>query len=572
MKAISRGLALVLGAIALAGCQTPRSTPARPKANTSVKFTDVAREAGIDFHHVNGARGDKRMPETVGSGVAFLDYDNDGDQDLLILSSSSWPDDPKPGRATPRLYANDGHGAFTDATKSVGLDFSFYGMGVAAGDFDNDGWEDLFLTAVGPNRLLRNEHGRFVDVTRAAGVAGVPPPGVALAHKWSSGAAWVDIDNDGLLDLFVCQYVKWSPKLDPFCGKNGVRGYCPPGTFEGARNTLYRNLGGGRFADVSKPYGLLDCAVGKSFGIALYDADGDDWIDIAVSNDTWANFLFRNEGGKYLRETGVEAGIAFAENGRAKAGMGIDVADYRNDGTWGMVIGNFAEEGLSLFEPMPGMGGMYENQAQARGLVSPSMLSVTFATFFLDYDLDGWQDIFATNGHVDDIVNTYKSNLTFRQLPHLFRNEGGSRFVETSKQAGLDFRIVGRGAASGDIDGDGDPDIAIVDNGGRFRLLRNDGGNQRSWIRFVLRGTKVNRDAIGAVVTVRSGGLTQRRILRSGGGFLSENERSATFGLDQADAIESVTVRWPGGATQSFGGVAARKTHLLVEGKGLETQ
>jgi len=552
------------------GC-VPKPAPKAGAPSKPVVFTDITAPAGIDFTHVNGARGRKLMPETVGAGLAFFDFDNDNDQDLLIVNSSSWSGDPKQEGGTPRLYRNNADGTFTDVSQEAGFDFRIYGMGVAVGDFDSDGDPDLYLTAVGPNKLLRNDNGRFVDVTSTAGVAGVPLAGLTLAHKWSSGAAWVDVDNDSDLDLFVCQYVRWSPALDPFCGKNGVRGYCPPGTFEGARNTLYRNDGNGRFTDVSKPMGLFDCAVGKSFGISLFDANNDGFVDIAVSNDTWANFLLINEKGKYLRDKGVEAGIAYAENGRAKAGMGIDVADYRNNGTWGMVIGNFAEEGLSLFDPMSGMDGMYENQAQERGLVSPSLLSVTFATFFFDYDLDGWQDLLATNGHVDDIVNTYNSNLTFKQLPHLFHNDRGERFADVSQETGLDFRIVGRGAAYADIDNDGDLDIGIVDNGGKFRLLRNDGGSQNRWVRVRVQGTRSNRDGIGAVVSVRAGGVVQRQIVRSGGSFLSESQRELTFGLGKVDKVDSIEVRWPYGTVEKLPGIDAGRLVRITEGKGMET-
>jgi hypothetical protein len=316
--------------------------------------------------------------------------------------------------------------------------------------------------------------------------------------------------------------------------------------------------------------GILDCAVGKSFGIALADYNGDNWIDIAVSNDTWANFLFINEGGKKFVERGVETGIAFAENGRAKAGMGIDVADYKNDGNFSMVIGNFAEEGLSLFDPMEGGTGMFENNAQSRGLVSASLLNVTFATFFFDYDLDGWQDLYATNGHVDDIVSTYQSNLTFKQAPLLFRNEKGKKFNVVSKAAGMNYQIVGRGAAYGDIDSDGDLDIGVVDNNGKFLLLRNDGGNNNSWIKLRLVGEKTNRNAIGARVIVKAGGIQQQQYVRSGGSFLSESERTLTFGLGGSTKVDSIEVIWPGGTSQVLPGTDARATYLITEGKGLE--
>jgi hypothetical protein len=530
-----------------------------------VVFKEVSKDAGIDFLHVNGSRGKKRMPETVGSGLAFFDYNNDDKLDVLIINSTTWQDDPNPIKTTPKLYENIGNGNFKDSTIGSGLDICLYGMGVAVGDFDNDGWEDIYLTAVGPNHLLKNINGKFTDITQSSGLIGVPPSGINIEHKWSSSAAWLDYDKDGRLDLFVCQYVKWSPEIDPFCGKNGVRGYCPPGTFEGARNTLFHNEGNEKFRDVSKEVGLFDIALGKSFGIAIADYNNDSWPDIAVANDTWANFLLINENGKRFIDKGVESGVAFGENGKAKAGMGIDVADFRNNGQFGMVIGNFSEEGISLFEPMSGMPSMFENQAQSRGLVTPSLLNVTFATFFFDFDLDGWQDIFATNGHVDDIVNTYKSNLTFKQKPLLFRNKKGTDFLDVTKESLLDFSIVGRGAAYGDIDDDGDLDLGIVDNNGRFLLLRNDGGNQNNWISIKLIGQYSNRDAIGALVQMKAGGITQQRYLHSGGSFLSESQRLLTFGLGKLKKIDEVKIIWPSGRIQILNNLQINKRFTITE-------
>ncbi len=529
---------------------------------TVVRFTDIAAQAGVDFTHVNGGRGSKRMPETVGSGVAFFDYNNDGKLDLLIMNSCSWPDDPKPVQSMPKLYKNLGGAKFQDVTKEAGLALSFYGMGVAVADYDNDGWEDLYLTAVGPNHLFHNVQGKFIEVTKEAGVVGVPLPGTKMEHKWSSSSAWLDYDKDGKLDLFVCQYVKWSPALDPFCGKNGVRGYCPPGNFEGARCTLFHNEGLGKFKDVSKETGILDGAVGKSFGIGIADYNADGWPDIAIANDTWANFLFISEGGKHFSEKGVESGIAFSTTGKARAGMGMDVADFRNNGQWGLVVGNFAEEGLTLFEPIAGTPEMFEDNSQAAGISAPSLLNVTFATFFFDYDLDGWQDIFATNGHVDDIVNLYNSKLTFKQVPLLFHNESGKKFSNATELAGINQKIVGRGAAFGDIDDDGDLDLGVVNNNGKFLLLRNDGGNQNHWLRVRLVGSTSNRDGIGALVRVRCGGVTQRQYVRSGGSFLSESQRQLTFGLGANMVVDSVEVEWPGGITQKL---TALKGDTLIE-------
>ena len=557
----------------LAGCQPGNkiSNPTTSAAHRPIVFTDIAHAAGIDFKHVNGSRGRKLMPETVGSGLAFFDYDNDGKLDLLIMNSTTWPGDPNPIKTTPKLYHNLGNCKFEDVTEKMGLGITLYGMGVAVGDYDNDGFEDIYLTAVGPNHLFHNEAGKgFHDVTKESGTVGVPLPGTKLEHKWSSSSAWLDYDNDGKLDLFVCQYVKWSPEVDPYCGKNGIRGYCPPGNFEGARCTLFHNEGTGKFRDVSKELGLLDIALGKSFGIAVADYNHDGWLDLAVANDTWANFLLMNEAGKHFTDKGVESGIAFSMSGKAKAGMGIDVADFRNNGKLGLVIGNFAEEGLSLFEPMEGMETMFEEKGQSRGISAPSLSNVTFATFFFDYNLDGWQDIFATNGHVDDIVSTYKSNLTFKQEPLLFENKQGENFSDVTKQSGINYKLVGRGAAYGDIDSDGDLDIGIVDNNGKFLLLRNDGGNQNNWLRLKLIGTKSNRDAIGALVTVRTGKQKQQRYVRSSGSFLSESERVLTFGLGSATTIDSVEIRWPSGKLDTLSQLEINTMKTIVEGKGVE--
>ena len=564
-------LLTVVIALVLSGCQPGKSdTRSENKIKQPIAFTDIAHTAGVDFKHVNGGRGRKLMPETVGSGMAFFDYDNDGKLDLLIMNSTTWPGDPNPIKTTPKLYHNLGNSKFEDVTEKMGLGVTMYGMGVAVGDYDNDGFEDLYLTAVGPNHLFHNEAGKgFRDVTTESGTVGVPLSGTKLEHKWSSSAAWLDYDNDGKLDLFVCQYVKWSPEIDPFCGKNGIRGYCPPGNFEGARCTLFHNEGTGTFRDVSKETGILDGALGKSFGIAIADYNHDGWLDIAVANDTWANFLFMNEGGKHFTDKGVESGIAFSMNGKAKAGMGIDVADFRNNGTFGLVIGNFAEEGLSLFEPMDNTSNMFEEKGQAMGVVAPSLSNVTFAIFFFDYNLDGWQDVFATNGHVDDIVNTYKSNLSFKQEPLLFENQKGQRFVDVTHQSKINYKLVGRGSTYGDIDNDGDLDVGVVDNNGQFLLLQNEGGNQNNWVRLKLVGTKSNRDAIGALIVVNSGKLLQRRYVRSGGSFLSESERVLTFGLGDANLVDSIEVHWPSGAVETVKQVKINAVNIITEGKGV---
>jgi len=541
-------------------------------------FTEVAEQAGIRFTHHNGAHGKKYMPETVGSGVAFVDYDNDGWQDILVMNGTDWPENRTPASRnnTPHLYHNNHHGTFTDVTRASGLGVEIYGMGVAAADFDNDGYPDLYLTALGANRLFRNtlgdpnrrpEQPTFEDVTAKAGLAGVPMPGQKLSWKWSSSAAWLDYDKDGKLDLFVCQYVLWSPQHNKWCGHNGIQGYCPPQTYEPAYCTLYHNDGNGHFRDVSETMGIRGAhRLGKAFGIAVADYNGDGWPDIAVTNDTWANFLFINESGKHFSERGVESGIAYGENGHAKAGMGIDTADWKNDGSFGLVIGNFAEESLSLFENDGQL--LFNNQAYDGGLGSPSLHFLTFGLFFFDYDLDGRPDIFTANGHVDDIVNSYNAMVTFRERPLLFHNRGTGRFAEVGEACGLTDKVVGRGAAYADIDNDGDLDIALVDNGGRFRLFRNDGGNRNHWIRFRLEGRRSNRDGIGVLIKVTSAGATQSQYVHSGGSFLSESQREPTFGLGSADTANHVEILWPSGVRDVGGPLPAGRQYLVTEGQG----
>jgi hypothetical protein len=548
-------------------------TQNRPASDGQATFVEVAKQVGIDFHHENGACGKKNMPETVGSGVAFLDFDNDGWQDILIINGMNWPGD-KPTHSTVHLYHNNRNGTYTDVTKQSGLGIELYGMGVAVGDYDNDGFEDIFITAIGANHLFHNNgNGTFTDVTTAAGVAGVPVGNVPLKWKWSSTAAWIDYDKDGKLDLLVCQYVKWSPELNQWCGHNGVRGYCPPNTFEGSHLTLYHNEGGGKFRDVTREVGLLDIPLGKSFGIAEADYNSDGWPDIAVSNDTWANFLLINDHGKRFIERGVESGIATGESAHYKAGMGIDTADVRNNGSFALVIGNFSGEGLSLFERDAAAGKdiLFNDTAHQAGIAEPSLTYLTFGVFFFDYDLDGWQDIFAADGHVDDVVGTYNSMVTFKERPMLFHNQHNGTFSEVGGRSGLTDKLVARGAAYGDFDNDGDLDIAVVDNGGQFRLYRNELSNGNHWLRIRTEGVRSNRDGIGALVHVSVNGNTQSQYVHSGGSFLSENQRQITFGLGLSDRAEHIEIVWPNGTIDKADNVKANRQYLVTEGQGLRS-
>jgi enediyne biosynthesis protein E4 len=543
---------------------TAPTVPDRPVAEVPVvRFVDVTREAGVTFRHVNGAYGEKLLPETMGSGVAFFDYDDDGDQDLLFINSTYWPWDgesaSKP-RPTPALYRNDGGGRFEDVTAGSGLDVSLYGMGVAVGDYDNDGRVDVFVTAVGENRLFRNEgSGKFRDVTAAAGVGG-------SAKEWSTSCAWLDIDNDGDLDLFVCNYVRWSQEIDLKVGfkLDGVhRAYGQPMDFEGTYPYLYRNEGGGRFTDVSAASGIqiknpsTGLPMAKSLGVAAVDLDEDGQIDLVVANDTVQNFVFHNEGNGTFKEIGAVTGLAFDNNGQARGAMGIDVAHYRNDGALGIAIGNFANEMTALFVSQNGPL-MFSDEAIIEGIGPASRLLLKFGLFFFDYDLDGRLDLLTANGHLEEEISKIQQSQTYPQPAQLFWNCGpdkGACFVEaTARQAGPDLfkPIVGRASAYGDIDGDGDLDVVLTQAQGPPLLLRNDQSLGHHWFRLKLVGTRGNRDAIGAWVKATVQGQILSRQVTPTRGYLSQSELPLTFGLGDATQVAKLEIIWPGGVRQTL--------------------
>lgn len=536
-----------------------------------VPFRDITSEAGIDFVHENGADGRKLLPETMGGGVAFLDYDGDGDQDLLFINSSEWeaPADQNP--ATMVLYANDGNGNFTDVTSETRLDVSFYGMGAAISDYDNDGDLDLFFTAVGENRLFENQDGRFVEVTSRAGLAGSP-------DAWSTGAAFLDYDNDGYLDLFVCNYVVWSPEIDFEVGYtlNGVdRAYGPPTNFVGTFPYLYRNNGDGTFSDVSESAGIqiTNPATGRPLAKALavlpIDLDRDGWIDLIVANDTVQNFLFLNQGDGTFREVGMESGVAFDFNGKATGAMGIDGGHVRNDQTLGIGIGNFANEMTSFYlsqeDPL-----WFADESIGLGTGSPSRLKLTFGLFFFDYDLDGRLDLLQANGHLEEEISQFQASQKYRQSAQLFWNGGGEDgryFVEVpGDQVGdLSRPIVGRGASYADIDGDGDLDVILTELGGAPLLLRNEQELQHNWLRVKLEGREANRDGIGALVRLTADGVTQVRQVMPTRSYLSQVELPVTFGLGSSQTIESLEVEWPGGAIQQVSDVPVNDILFITQ-------
>jgi hypothetical protein len=519
-----------------------------------VRFTDITAAAGIDFVHVNGRYGEKLMPETIGSGAAFIDYDNDGDQDLLLVNSSEWPGHEQGARATLALYRNDGSGGFEDVTRASGLAIHCYGMGAAVGDYDNDGWTDLYITTLGSNYLLRNTGGRFSDVTSNAGVAG-------LDDDWSTAAAFIDYDNDGDLDLFVGNYVLWSRKLNleiDFQVTGLGRAYGAPNHFTGAANRLYRNEGDGRFSDVSRTAGIVitdpltGLPEGKTLGVAPVDYDGDGWLDLFVANDTDRNFLYHNLGNGRFEEVGSLEGIAYDRNGKSTSAMGIDAAWFRNDAELGIGIGNFANEMSSLFVTADG-AAPFADEAILEGFGPASRLALTFGLFFFDYDLDGRQDLFQANGHLENDINIVQPSQTYAQSPQLFWNCGEtcrSRFIEVSDSGDLTEPLVGRGATYADIDSDGDLDIVVVQNGRRAVLLRNDQQLGHHWLRLRLEGRRSNRSAIGARVELTAGGVRQRRLVMPTRSFLSQVELPLTFGLGNTSRVDALRITWPSGQVQ----------------------
>jgi hypothetical protein len=545
----------------------------------AVTFTDITEAAGIKFQHVTGAYGEKLLPETMGSGTAFFDYDNDGDQDLLLINSSQWPwkKDDTTAPATPALYQNDGQGRFTDVTEAAGLKFTAYGMGAACGDYDNDGWIDLFITAVGPNRLLRNVEGRFADVTAAAGVA-------VADDQWGTSAGFFDYNNDGLLDLFVCNYIQWSREIDlslgsTYDGRN--RAYAPPTPFRGAFCQLFRNAGEGRFADVSADAGVqirngdTGVPVGKSLGVVFVDLNDDGYCDVVVANDTVQNFVFRNVEGKQFQECGTDVGIAFDPAGNARGAMGIDVARFRNNKSYGIVIGNFANEPTSLYVAQDVAGDdvfcLFTDEAVATGLGPQSRLELKFGVFFFDYDLDGRLDICTANGHLEKDIAQIQRSQQYEQPPQLFWNagdKGETEFVRVLPDVvGSDFsrRMVGRGSAYADIDGDGDLDVLMTGSGGSPRLLRNDQQLGHHWVRLALKSSGRNLFAYGAAVQLFAGGQVQERFVQPTRGYMSQSELPLTFGLGKTEKIDKVQIRWPDGVKQEIKELEVNKQHTIEQ-------
>jgi enediyne biosynthesis protein E4 len=530
--------------------------------DAGVQFQDVTAKAGIRFVHNNGAFGKKYLPETIGPGVAFIDYDNDGWPDVFLLNGTDWPGHAQK-RSTPRLYHNNRDGTFSDVTRKAGLDVEIYGMGVAVGDYDNDGYDDLFVTAYGQSRLFRNNgNGTFSDVTQKAGLAGV--------KEFSTGAAWVDYDKDGKLDLVVGNYVQWSPEKDLYCTMDGKnKSYCTPESYKGTSVRLWHNNGDGSFSDATQKAGLGE-PTSKTLGIAVLDYDNDGWPDLLFSNDTQPNKLYRNNGNGTFTEKAVVAGVAFSEDGVARAGMGVDTADYDRSGNTSLLITNFSNQMISLYHNEG--KGLFVDEAPRSEVGRASLLTLGFGCFFFDYDLDGWQDILVANGHIDPDIQKVQVNVKFAEPPHLFRNLGRGKFAEVTRSAGAEFAAarVGRSAAYADVFNNGRLDVLFSTNGGAPRLFRNvAGGSPNRSLRLKLVGTKSNRDGIGSVVRLTSQDGTQTQMLRSGSSFLSASELVLTFGLGKQSQADAIEIRWPSGQIDRLTSVRAGETVTVAEGKGI---
>ena len=543
------------------------------KSLRPLEFIDVTASAGIDFRHVTGAFGKKWMPETVGGGGAFFDYDSDGRPDVLLVNGAFWPGhELSESKPTSKLYRNVGPSplGFEDVGARSGLaDLSFYGMGAAIADYDGDGDEDVYITAVGKNLLLRNDGGRFVDVADSAGVGYSSCCGAPSKWEWSVGAVWVDYDRDGDLDLFVANYVQWTPETDVWTtldGKN--KSYSLPQVYDGATCVLFRNDGNGKFTDVTKQAGVYN-PDGKSLSVLADDFNDDGWPDLVITNDTQPNFLYINQHDGTFRDEALLAGVAYDESGLARAGMGVSVSDIANRGPRSIAIGNFSGEPVSLYTQTSLRA--FVDQAGVARLSKPTTTTLTFGVLFADFDLDGYDDLVLANGHIEPEIATVRDGWTFAQMPQLFQNDGQGQFVEVTGRAGEPFRtaLVGRCVAVADVDNDGDLDVLMTENGGPARLLRNDQDRGSRAVRVRLAGDRLNPYAVGSRLRAKIGGMTISRYITTGGSYLSQSELVATFGLGDLDAISELEIRWPNGAMESVTNLAAGATYTIRRGEGV---
>jgi len=557
MRRSAFGVSLSVVAIAILLTQTSTSqTPSTPQ------FTNIAAQAGVDFTHVNGASGDRHLYEIMSGGGLFFDYNGDGWPDILLVDGGSLIDQSVNARARHRLFRNRGNGSFEDVTANSGIVHREYGMGACAADYDNDGWTDLYITAVGPNALYHNNAGKgFTDVTRAAGVAG--------GDIFSASCAFIDIDRDGDGDLFVVNYVDARVGNNVFCGDTSrkFRIYCHPLTFMPHHDVLYRNNGNGTFTDISKEAGILDHR-GNGLGVVVGDYDDDGWADVFVANDSTPNFLFHNEQGRRFTEVALVSGVAVASDGNPRAGMGTDFADYDNDGDLDLFVTNHELEAHTLFRNLG--KALFEDATFPSGVGSATLPYVGFGAVFFDEDNDGDLDLAIVNGHVMNSPSHVRPGATEAQRKLLLRNTAG-KLTEVGKQSGPGFSVnkVGRALAAADIDNDGDLDLLVVNNGGALDLLRNDGGTGNNAIVIRLIGATSNRDAIGARVKITAGGVTQMREVKAGSSYLAQNDLRVHFGLGKAARIDRIDVRWPNGQSEIVSGATVNEIVTVTEGKGI---
>jgi hypothetical protein len=550
----------------------PPAVPEADEPAPALAYVDVTRASGIDFVHESGARGRKLLPETMGPGCAFFDYDRDEDVDLLLLNGDTWSDDQRrAARPTSRLYRNDGGWKFTDVTKAAGLDAPFYALGCSVADTDGDGDADLFVSGVGGYRFFRNDGGRFADATADSGLApGTWKDSEGREHGcFATSAAFVDYDGDKRPDLFVCHYVRWSETTDIWSTMDGkTKSYAIPTQYQGESCRLWRNLGANKFEDATDKARVRNDE-GKSLGICVLDLEDDGFPDLAVANDTQPNYLYRNHGDGTFTEIGLNCGIAYGPDGRARAGMGIDSGRLGRGGPQALAIGNFSGEPVSLFEQLPDKSDIMINKGDQYGVAVVTHPMLTFGLLFLDADLDGFEDLLLANGHIEPTIQAVHKETPYAQRPQLLRNVKGRRMVDVSGHVGKDFATprVGRALAAADVDGDGDLDLCVTTNGGPPALLRCDQTAGRS-LRVRLTGEAPGTDALGAKVTISSGDDQASQVVRTGRSYLATSELTLTFGLPGGAPAQRITVRWPGGREQSYDGPFAGGSLVRIDEAG----
>lgn len=557
-------VALIITMIAWLGC-----TGSEPSAKhgeksdapppLSLRFKEVTVEAGLgEFRHEMGAFGEKWFPESMGSGCGFIDYDGDGWQDIILIAGGVFPESGREPIPALWLYRNNRDGTFTQVTRETGLaDVVAYGLGMAAGDYDNDGDEDFYFSTLWEDMLFRNDGGVFTDVGEETGVG--------HASFWSSSAIFFDADRDGWLDIYVGAYVEWSPEKDLWCTTDGTnKGYCTPEIYKGLPGRYYHNNADGTFTDMSEEAGFIP-APGKSLGLTEFDFNRDNWPDLLVANDTQPDLLYRNNGDGTFKEIGALSGIAYDENGRARAGMGVDAGVVDDTGEETVFVANFAKEMIGIFRHAG--NGIFIDRSAASKIGLSSLMVLTFSVFLIDADLDGDLDLFAANGHVQPDIEVIQDGVTHAQAAKIYMNQGNGIFQEAAAQTGNDLvrPIVARGAAYADYDRDGDIDLLVAENAGPVHLYRND-LQEGHFLRVSLKGTKSNQNGIGSQVIASLNGKRMYRRVRSGSSYLASNERTAIFGLGDATHVDSLWVHWSSGEISRFGRIEGDREVLLVEG------